>query len=198
PDGIADDEDGLLERERLLDEVVRAHLDRAHRRLDVAVARNHDPLGVDLALPQAGQRGEPIHPGQPDIEHDDVEALARDAFEAGLARLDRLDVVLLVSEHAAERRPDAGFVVDDEDAGVGHGRTTDYRSTRQFNREPRAARRVVRHVDAPAVLGDDPADDRETQPAAPAFGREVRHEKPLHNRTGGAPTVARPDYTSAG
>src|SRR4029077_16386891 len=56
---------------------------------------------------------------------------------------------------------------------------TDYRSTRQFNREPSATRRVVRHLDAPAVLGDDPADDREAQPAAPAFGREGRHEKLL-------------------
>ena len=36
-DGVADDEDGLLERERLFDEIVRAQFDRAHRRFDVAV-----------------------------------------------------------------------------------------------------------------------------------------------------------------
>ena len=37
PDGIADHENRFLERERLLDEVVGAELDRAYGRLDVAV-----------------------------------------------------------------------------------------------------------------------------------------------------------------
>ena len=55
-------------------------------------------------------------PGQPDVEHDDVEAARDRRVEAGLARLDGLDVVALVAQHAAERRADAGFVVDDQDA----------------------------------------------------------------------------------
>jgi hypothetical protein len=38
PQRVAHDQHRLLERQRLLDEVERAHLDRAHRRFDIAVA----------------------------------------------------------------------------------------------------------------------------------------------------------------
>ncbi len=37
PQRVRDDQDGLVEREGLLNEIERAHLDRAHGRLDVAV-----------------------------------------------------------------------------------------------------------------------------------------------------------------
>ena len=70
PDGVADDQHGLLERQRLLDEVERAQLDRAHRRLDVAVAGDHHDRRVDLPLAQPRQRGQAVHAGQPDVEHD--------------------------------------------------------------------------------------------------------------------------------
>ncbi len=70
---VAHDEDGLLERERLLDEVERPHLDRAHRRFDVAVTGNQDHLGIDLALAQPRQRREAVHTGQPDVEHDQID-----------------------------------------------------------------------------------------------------------------------------
>jgi hypothetical protein len=48
--------------------------------------------------------------------HDDVEAGLDRAIEAGLARLDGLHFVALVAKYAAERRADAGLVVDDQDA----------------------------------------------------------------------------------
>src|SRR5690606_13047645 len=38
---------------------------------------------------------------------------------------------------------------------------------------------VLAGVDGPAVLGDDPPDDRETKPAAAALGRVVRQEQLL-------------------
>ena len=79
PDGVADDQHGLFERERLLDEVERAHLDRAHRRFDVAVARDHHDRRVDPPLAQPRQRREAVHPRQPDVEHDDVVGRSRDA-----------------------------------------------------------------------------------------------------------------------
>ncbi len=94
-DGVADDEHGLLERERLFDEIERAQLDRAHRRLDVAVARNHHHGRVDAALAQPRQRDQPVHSRQPDVEHDDVVRRARHAVEARLAGLHRLDLVAL-------------------------------------------------------------------------------------------------------
>ena len=123
PQRVADDEDGLLERQRLLDEVERAHLDRADRRLDVAVAGDEDDLRVDLPLAQPRQRREAVHARQPDVEHDQIDRPARDALEALFAARDGLDGVALVAQHAAQRRPHAGLVVDDQDGGF-HRRST--------------------------------------------------------------------------
>ena len=58
---------------------------------------------VDAALAQPRQRGQAVDAGQPDVEDDDVVRRAHDAIEAGLARLDRLDGVALVAQHAAQR-----------------------------------------------------------------------------------------------
>jgi hypothetical protein len=43
-------------------------------------------------------------------------------------------------------------------------------STGQFDREPCAARRVVADVDAAAVLGNNAADDGQTEAAAAPLG----------------------------
>ena len=117
-DGVADDEDGLLEGERLFHEIVRAQFDRAHRRFDVAVTRNHHHGSVDAALAQPGEGDQTIHSRQPDIEHDDVVRRASHPVQAGLARLHRLDLVPFVSQHSAERAAHASFVVDDENRGL--------------------------------------------------------------------------------
>ena len=101
--GVPHHQQGLLERQRLLDEVERAHLDRAHGRLDVAVAGDHHHLRVDLPLAQTLQRDQPVDPGQPDVEHDHVVAAAHHALETGLAAVDGVDVVALVAQDAAER-----------------------------------------------------------------------------------------------
>ena len=81
---VVDDENRLVERERLLDEVEGAHFDRAHGRLDVAVARDEDDLRVDLPLAQPRQRREAVHAGQPDVEHDQVDRPSRDPIETRL------------------------------------------------------------------------------------------------------------------
>ena len=112
---VADDEDGLLERQRLLDEVVRAELDRLDRRLDVAVAGDHDDDGVGAALAQALQRREAVHAGQPDVEDDEVDRPARQPVEAVLAARHRFDDVAFVLEDTGQRRPHAGFVVNEKD-----------------------------------------------------------------------------------
>ena len=56
-------------------------------------------------LAQPRQRREPVDAGQPDVEHDHVEAGVQRAVEAGLAGLDGFDLVALVAQHAAKRRP---------------------------------------------------------------------------------------------
>src|SRR5260221_13174555 len=47
----------------------------------------------------------------------------------------------------------------------------------QVHHEARPPRLVVLDPDHPVVLLDDPADDRETQPAPPPLGREVGNEE---------------------
>ena len=115
PDGVADDQHGLVERQRFLDEVERAHLDRAHRRLDVAVPGNHHHGESTRRSRSRDSVARPSMPGQPDVENDDVERRPRDAVETRLAALHRLDGVPFVTEHAAKRAAHAGLVVDDED-----------------------------------------------------------------------------------
>jgi hypothetical protein len=68
----------------------------------------------DLPLAHARQRGKAVHPRQPDVEDDDVEDTPAQAIEAGLAAVDRIDVVSLVAQHAAEGAADARFVVNDQ------------------------------------------------------------------------------------
>ena len=185
---VADDEHGLVERQRLLDEVERAHLDGAHRGLDAAVAGDDHHLGVAVPLAHAGQRRQTVHARQPDVEHDHVVGLAAEPIETGFPAVHRVHGVALVAQHAAKGAADAGFVVDDED-GRGHRlRPSPRRSARQLDDEPRAARHVVGHVDRPAVFGDDAAHDGEAQTAAALLGRVIRQEQfvALGRRNAGA------------
>ena len=94
---VAHHQHRLLERQRLLDEVEGAHLDRAHRRLDVAVAGNDHDLRIDLPLAQALQRRQAVETGQPDVEHDHVVGRAVGLLEALFAGVGGVDVEAFVS-----------------------------------------------------------------------------------------------------
>ena len=59
---------------------------------------------------------EAVHPRQHHVEHDEVVAAARRAREAGLAVARGLDGVAFAAEPIAERQPQPGFVLDEEDA----------------------------------------------------------------------------------
>jgi hypothetical protein len=91
-----------------------SHLDGLDRRLDVAVARNHHHLRVDLHLAQPPERDETVDAGQPHVEHHQVEDVAHDPVEAVFAALDGIDVVSFVAQHAAQGAADARLVVDDQ------------------------------------------------------------------------------------
>ena len=112
---VADDEDGLFQRERLLDEIEGAHFDGADGGFDVPMARDHHHRRVHPALAEARQRCETIDAGEPDIQHDDVVGRAEYAIETRFAAIDRLDCIALVAEHAAQRAAHAGFIVNDKD-----------------------------------------------------------------------------------
>ncbi len=117
PERVAHDQHRLLERQRLFDEVERPHFDGPHRRLDVAVAGDHDDRDVHVPLTQPFQGDEAVDSGEPDIEHDDVVRGARRPLETGLAALHRIHLVAFVPQDTAQRTPHAGFVVHDENGG---------------------------------------------------------------------------------
>src|SRR5881628_269701 len=66
---------GLLERQRLLDEVVGAEPGRLDRRLDGAVAGDHHDRGAGPQALHLGQRLEAVAAGHPDVEEDEVGSL---------------------------------------------------------------------------------------------------------------------------
>jgi hypothetical protein len=123
PQRVAHHEHRLLERQWLLDEIERAHLDRPHGRLDVAVARDHHHLRIDAPLPQPLQRHQPVHAGQPDIQHDDVVGRARGTIETFLAAGRRLDIEPLIAQDRAQRRAHARLVVNNQNGGHRESRT---------------------------------------------------------------------------
>jgi hypothetical protein len=111
---VLDDEEDLLEGQRLLDEVLRAHAHGLDRGLDAPVAGDdHDGnFGVDRA--DARQRLQPVHLRQPHVEEDEIEPPRLQEREAGLAAVDGLGGVSLVAEDPDQRPAHARFVVHDK------------------------------------------------------------------------------------
>jgi hypothetical protein len=62
------------------------------------------------------ERGQAVNPRQPDIQQDDIRRLLDDLFQTGLAAVGGVHRVAFVAQHGAERRPDARFIVDNQDA----------------------------------------------------------------------------------
>jgi hypothetical protein len=108
---VADHQDRLVQRQGLLDEIERTHLDRTHCRLDVAVAGDHDHRRIHTTLPETGQRREAVDAGEPDVEDDHVVRRPGHTIETGLAAVDGIDDVALVAQHARERTSHARLVV---------------------------------------------------------------------------------------
>ena len=113
--GIADNEDRFLERERLLDEIEGAELDRADCGLDVAVARDQHHLRINLSFAQPRERRQAIHPRQPDVQDDQIDRTASDSLETRLTARHSLNGVAFITQHAAQRAAHARFVIHDED-----------------------------------------------------------------------------------
>ena len=119
PQRVAHRQHGLLERQRLLDEVERPELRGLDRRLDVGVAGDHDDLRVDVPIAQPLERHQAVDARQPDVEQHDLVRLPANLVETRLAAVDGVHRVAFVAEDAAERRPHARFVVDDQNGGHG-------------------------------------------------------------------------------
>ena len=102
--------------ERLLQEIERATLCGLDGRGDGSVTGDHDDLRRPVEIVEARERFEAVEPGHLHVEEDQMGMelrVERDGLAAG--RRDP-DLEILVLEDLFERLPDAGFVVDDEDA----------------------------------------------------------------------------------
>ena len=118
PQRVADDEHRLLERQRLLDEVERAQLDR--RAPPTRCCRDPEISTTCASTCRSRSRASVARPSMPGSQTSstiEIDGAARDALEARLAARHRFDGVALVAQHAAQRGAHARLVVDDQDGG---------------------------------------------------------------------------------
>jgi hypothetical protein len=113
--GVANQDDDLLERERLLDKVEGAKLGGTHRGLDRAVPGNHDDGRRPWGRLQAAQRFEAVHSGEPHVQQQQLEITRGHAVQSFLGGADGFHVIALFLKDGRKRFADAGFVVHDEE-----------------------------------------------------------------------------------
>ena len=122
-DRARDDEQQPIALERLFDEIVGADLDRLDRRLDGAVAADHDHRHRRHVGPHPLQDFDAVELAvlQPDVEDQQRRLAGVDCRKRLLAvgRLARR--IAFVAQDAGDQHPDVGFVVYDQDV-MRHGR----------------------------------------------------------------------------
>ncbi len=118
--GVLDGQDDLLQGQGLFQKVEGPQLDGLDGRLHRAVAGDHHHLGMVFQVLDFPQHLQAAHPGQPDVEQDQVEVLLVELLEALLAGLHRQGLVAFVFQDAFQCGADGGFVVDDQDLFSAH------------------------------------------------------------------------------
>jgi hypothetical protein len=114
-DRVFDYEDGLFQRERLLDEIECAELRGAHCHVYPPMARDHHDACVGVICLQPREGFEAVDARQPDVkQHAGVKPPLKGP-QAFLAARRRRDREAFVFEHSGERLANAGFVVNYED-----------------------------------------------------------------------------------
>jgi hypothetical protein len=104
----------LAQPERLREVVVGAQLEADHL-VDLVVAGGEDEDGrLRSGRPQAPQDLESVHPGQPDVEDDEVGSLVRRELEALFAGSRDRNLVALLLECVLDAPGDGELVLDDE------------------------------------------------------------------------------------
>ena len=181
---VLDHEQRLLEGERLLDEVLRAHAHGLDRGLDAAVAGDHDHRHLGVEGADAGQRLQPVHARAARRRG----AAGRSGGSRAAARRPRR------SPPPPPRSPRRRGCPTSEPRTPASSSTTRIDSRMRLhppygsrrcgvlsagssttNRAP-CGRLSSTRIDA-VVLLHDAAHDGEAEPAAPLLGREVRHEQ---------------------
>ena len=112
---VAQDQQRLLQRERLLDEIEGAQLGRPDRRVDGAVPRDHHHLGIRPPFADQLERLQAVHSRQPHVEQDRVVIAAIQFGQTVLGRRRARDAVALITEDAFQSRSHSRLVIDHQD-----------------------------------------------------------------------------------
>jgi hypothetical protein len=107
------------EVDRLRDEVERAELERPHRRLDVAVRRDHRHRHARAVRLYPLDEVEPVAVGQAHVGEHEAVALPAELADGARVVARRVHLELHAAERDGQQLADVGLVVDDQGAG-GH------------------------------------------------------------------------------
>ena len=113
--GILERDQDTVQVERLLDEIISAHLDAFDGRVDVAVAGNHDDRRFAVGFNQRVKYFVAIHHGHFDIAENGIIGVGKGFFDALLAVLGSGYLMAFEFQNILERVADAPFVIDDQD-----------------------------------------------------------------------------------
>ena len=118
-EGVADADEDALAVEGLLQEIEGPQLGRLDRRLDGALAGDHDDLGDERPRPQLGQDFETALARHLDVQEDEVDAdRVPERLQPVLAGPGLEEFIALVLEDHLQGLADILFVVDDQDPGL--------------------------------------------------------------------------------
>ena len=117
-----DPREQLLERERLGDVVVGAGAERLHLEVHRVLRGEHQHRGRVAAVAQRAEHLEAVHPGQPQVEHDEVVPPARGETQPLHPVVHQVGLIALLLEPALDVLADGAIVLDDEDLHAATGR----------------------------------------------------------------------------
>ena len=116
------DQDQAVGLERLLDEIVGAAADRGNRRLDIAVAGNHDNRQAGMHRLDLVEHRQAVEPRalQPDIQEDQPWHAVGDCRHGAVAVMRGPRFVAFVAENTGYQFTNVFFVVDDQNVRRHH------------------------------------------------------------------------------
>jgi hypothetical protein len=115
-DRVLDGDQHALARERLLEKVGGAGGHRADRFFERGVTADHHHRDLVVVFADLLERGEPVHAGEADVEHDQIDRGRREAREQLFGGLQRFNRITFALEHHLERAADVALIVDDQDS----------------------------------------------------------------------------------
>ena len=116
-DCVLNQDESLLQRERLLCKIVGAEFGGTHCGLDRPVPGNHDDLGRVVHAANSLEHFQSVDAGQPHIEQDHIKTALAQQIQAVLTAGANGGFVSFILKNAAQGFADAGFVVNDKDVG---------------------------------------------------------------------------------